>query len=320
MANSFIKPERVVGALIGALRREIVLPSLVWVDPVGDFKGAKNDTVDIKIPAYTSARTRTLRSGTTRTRDTLNEGKVSVTLDTDLYKDVVISDEELTLDIDSFGAQVLNPIAMAMAEGWEEEIADLMAGATYQHSVTWDATDPHGSLVDAGVHLDNSRVPMSGRCVVLGTNLAAEVVKSDQARRADSAGDSAQGALLDATVDRFGGFRIVKSAAINPNMGYAFHKTAFAAASRVPVMPAGVSWGAALSHQGFAMRAIRDFDSSADTWADILGFDSFIGSDVVKDHGAVDGNGIFTPAANPDNSGGTDLVFVRAVEIDGSGS
>lgn len=319
MANDFIKAERVVGALIGALRREIVLPSLVWVDPVGDFKGAKNDTVDIKIPAFTSARSRVLRSGSIRNRDALSEGKVSVTLDTNLYKDVTISDEEMTLDIDNFGAQVLNPIAIAMAEGWEEEIADLMEGATYQNSVDWSSSDPHGVLVDAGKALDNSRVPMSGRAVVLGTNLAADLVKSDQARRADSAGDAARGALLDATVERYGGFRIVKSAAIDPDMGYAFHRTAYAAASRVPVVPGGVAWGTSMSHEGFAMRAIRDFDSSADAWVDILGFDSFVGTNVVEDHGTVS-NGIFTPAADPDNANGTDLVFVRAVEIDGSGS
>lgn len=320
MANDFIKPEKVVGALLGALRREIVLTDLVWVDPVGDFKGAEGDTVDIKIPAFTSARSRVMRSGSTRSRDALNEGKVSVTLDTNLYKDITISDEELTLDIEDFGAQVLNPIVLAMAEGWEEEVADTMEGATYQNSVDWSSSDPHGVLVDAGAYLDKSRVPMSNRAVVLGTNLAADLVKSDQARRADSAGDSAAGALLDATVERFGGFRIVKSAAIDPDMGYAFHKTAYAASSKVPVVPSGVPWGTSMSHRGFAMRAIRDFDSSADGWVDILGFDAFVGSGAVEDHGTVDGDDIFTPAADPDNANGTDLVFVRAVEIDGSGS
>ncbi|MFV0315451.1 MAG: hypothetical protein ACK5O2_00620 [Microthrixaceae bacterium] len=317
MANDFIKAEKVVATLLGALQRELVLGSVVWVDPAVDFTGAKGDAVTIRIPAVTSARSRGLRSGATRTRDSLNEGKVVVTLDNNLYKDIEITDAEMTLDIENFARQVLAPIALAMAEGYEDAIADLMGGATYANSVAWSAVDPHGVLVDAGVALDNARVPASSRVAVLGTNLAADVVKSDQARRYDSAGDSASAALRDATVDRFGGFRIVKSTAIDPDMGYAFHRTAYALTSKVPVKPDGVAWGTTMAHNGFAMRAIRQFDPSPDEWKDILGFDAFVGADVVQDHGTVTG-GVFTPAEDPDNDTNTDLVFVRAVEIDGT--
>lgn len=321
MANEFIKPEVVVGAVLAALQREIVLPQLIWMDPAGDFKGAKNDTLTLSIPAVTSARKRTMRSGTTRTRDSLAEGKVAVVLDTNLYKDVEVSDEEMTLDIQDFGRQMLQPIVSAMVQGWEEEIADLMTGATYENSVTWDGNDPHGVLVDAGVFLDSAYAPASGRFCVLGTNLAADAVKSDQLRRADSAGTAAATALQDAQIPPVGGFsRVYKSAALPPDKGYAFHRTAYAGASKVPIVPQGVTWGTSMGSNGFSMRAIRDWDSSADGWVDILGFDAFVGTNVVEDHGEFGTDGKWVAATEPDNDAGTDLVFIRAVEIDGSGS
>lgn len=313
MANEFIKPEVVVGALLGALQREIVLPQLVWVDPV-DVRGAKGDTVTLSIPAATSARKRTMRSGTTRTRDQLAEGKVSVTLDTNLYKDVEISDEELTLDIQDFGRQVLQPIALAMALGWEEEIADLMTGADYAQNVDWDDTDVHASLVAAGAALDLANVPMSGRAVAVGSNMAQDILNDDNLRRYDGSGPDARAALRDGTIQNVAGFRIVKVPALPPDFGVAFHRTAFAACSRVPVVPAGVSWGTSMSSNGFAMRAIRDFDSSADGWVDVLGFDAFVGSTVVQDHGEFDNEtGRWIPASEPDNDNDTDLELVRAV-------
>lgn len=320
MSVEVIKAEKVVGAVLGALQREVTLPQLVWMDPGGDFTGAKNDTITLTIPAVTSSRKRTMRSGTTRSRDSLHEGKVAVTLSTNLYKDVEITDEEMTLDISDFGRQVLQPIVTAMVQGWEEEIADLMTGATYAKSVAWDPDDPHGVLVDASKELDNARVPTSGRFCVLGSNLAADAVKSDQLRRADSAGESANAALAEARIPALGGFaQVYKSPVLPPDVGYAFHRTAYAASSKVPVVPDGVPWGTSMSSNGFAMRAIQTFDGSADAWVNVLGFDSFVGTNVVRDHGAFDSDGKWVPAEDPQEDG-SDLLFIRAVEIDGSGS
>jgi len=112
----FLTAERIVSTALGLLTRESALPRTVWRDPVGDFAGAKNDTISVRLPAYAPARTRVLRSGSTRTKDTLNERKVDLTLDTDIYKDVGITDEQMNLDIRDFGVQVLNPIALGVVQ------------------------------------------------------------------------------------------------------------------------------------------------------------------------------------------------------------
>lgn len=318
MAHEFIKAEKVVGAVLGALQRDVVLPQLVWRDPGGDFRGARGDTITLSVPAVTSARKRAMRSGATRTRDSLIESKVAITLSTNLYKDVEITDEELSLDIDDVGRQVLQPITTGMVQGFEDEIIDLMEDATYEVELDWDEDDPHGTLVDAGTALDLARVPTAGRAVVLGANLGAQVLKSDLFRRQDGAGDSASLALRDATIGRVAGFTIVVAPGLDPDLGFAFHRTAYAVSSKVPMVPDGVVWGASMASNGFAMRAIRQFDSSATAWVDILGFDSFVGSTVIRDHGEFNANGQWVPAVDPDNDDGTDLAFIRAIKLDGT--
>src|SRR5262245_22383321 len=98
MANKMIKAEAVIETSLALLEREAVLGATVWRDAFGDFAGKKNDTVTIRLPAYAGrARTNALRSGASRTRDSLHERSVDVKLDTRVYKDVEVTDEEFTL-------------------------------------------------------------------------------------------------------------------------------------------------------------------------------------------------------------------------------
>ena len=57
-----------------------------------------------------------------------NQFGVPVTLDTDVYNGANITDEQLTLDIVDFRAQVLKPQITAVAEGIEEAIAAQIVG------------------------------------------------------------------------------------------------------------------------------------------------------------------------------------------------
>src|ERR1051326_5349570 len=129
--SEFLKPTVIVSTALGLLVRELTLPQLVWRDPVGDFAGAFNDTISIRLPAFVNARSRTLRSGATRTKDQLFERKVDLTLDTDVYLDVPITDEHLSLDIVNFGVQVLNPMIAGVGRTIEDKLTDTITGASY---------------------------------------------------------------------------------------------------------------------------------------------------------------------------------------------
>jgi hypothetical protein len=110
VANDFIKAEQVVAQMLGVLERDTVLAQFTWRDLQADrFKGAKNDTVTLKVPAFTTARTRVMRGGAPIVVDELTETSVDVKLDTHVYKAIGVSDEEMTLDITDFGEQVTAP-------------------------------------------------------------------------------------------------------------------------------------------------------------------------------------------------------------------
>lgn len=309
MANSFIKAEKIAAQALGLLEREIVIPSLVWRNAGGDFAGAAGDTISIRVPARTTARTRTLRGARPAasegtgiiTMDELTETKVDVTLDTDVYSAVPITDEELTLDITDFAAQIAEPQIRAIAEGVENAVVAEMTAATYATtvSVPLAATDLYDYIVDARVALNKANVPMSDRHLVVGADFEGRLLKSDELHQVDKAGTDS--ALRDATIGRIAGFEVVVSNALPANVGFAFHRTAYVLGLRAPAVPDGATYGAARSAFGLAMRWIRDYDFR--NVQDRSLFDVYIGTNIVAD--GPDGGDV-----------GTEPDFVRAVKLE----
>ena len=313
MTVTTIKATKVVNTALGVLEREVVLPNLVWRDAGGDFAGAANDTISLRLPAYAVANTRTLRSGTTRSKSNLVQTKVDVTLDTDIYMDVPISDEELTLDITDFGAEVMAPVLSGVVRAYEDKLSTTMSGATYEKTVALDINKPFKTTNAARRFLNDANVPQQGRALVVGTALEETILNSDYFVKANEAGSA--NALREAMIGRISGFDVVVSNVLAPTEGYAFHRTAYALSSRAPKVPQGAPWGASQSAGGFAIRTVQIMDP--DTVEDRFIADAWVGANVVKDHGTINADGKFVPSTNPDTSGGTDLIFVRSVKIAG---
>jgi hypothetical protein len=309
MANTFIKATKVVRTALGVLERETILPNLVWRDAGGDFAGAYGDTISIRLPAYVTARTRTLRAGTPITVDELTETKVDITLDTDIYKGVNISDENLTLDIVDFNDQVLGPILRAIIAGVEDELVDTITGATYALSENFSKTKPLESVLNARKKLNDCNVPASGRVLAVGSTVERYILEELADRQTGAA--SSESALNDATVAfNFGGFKVVQSNALPPDEAYAFHKTAFVLSSKAPAVPDGASWGASQSFGGFALRVIKDYDPLY--VRDRCIGSVWVGSSAVLDDGDLNDDGQFVPE---DGSGSGSPILVRAVKL-----
>ena len=152
MANETIKAEQIVEAAVLLLQREIVLPRLVWRQADASFVGAKDDTITLRVPAVLESRERTMRSNTALTFDEFAETAVPVQLDTHVYKGLKIRDEELTLDIRDFAAQVVSPQIRAVAEGMEDVIAAALEATTSAYDdIDFDegTDDPYKVLVEA---------------------------------------------------------------------------------------------------------------------------------------------------------------------------
>lgn len=292
----FLTPERIVSTALGLLIRELALPSTVWRDPVGRIVNAKGDTVNMRLPAYAPARSRALRSGAARTKDSLNERIVPVKLDIDIYKDVGITDEQLNLDITDFGVQVLDPISRGIVDRIGTELVAVMKAASYTNSIaftyaTGDAWDD--LIVPAREFLNKARVPMAQRTLAVGSGIESALLKAPKFIEADKSGDGGT-ALAEATLGRKGGFLIVSAPELAPDEAYAYHRTAYALTSQAPAVPAGVAWGQMRRFGDFAMRVVQAFDIDAVENRAI--FDSWLGVDTVPDDGYFDADGLFWPA------------------------
>lgn len=262
MPNAFLTAERIAAAALGLLQREILLPGLVTSVPQADFRGSKDDTITLRVPAVLTARDYTMRYDRTNpiVIDDLTELAVPVQLTSHPYSAVAITDEQLTLDIADFGLQVLQPQVRAVAEKLEDVIAAAMAAADVpaDSEIELDEADPVGTALDARKILNINNVPMAGRALVLGANMERVFLGAEGLIRVDASGSDS--VLRDATIGRVAGFTVVTSNAIDPDVGYAFHQTAIAFANVAPVVPDGATMGQSQTYRGLAMRWLRDYD------------------------------------------------------------
>jgi len=312
VAHVFVKAEKIVDQGLGMLQRELVLPRLVSRLAASDFVGSKNDTVNVKVPSILSAREYTFRNNRNSpiTYDDLEELSIPVTLDKHVYSGVKITDEQLTLDIASWGEQVARPQIRAVAEKLESYIASAMSAANYAETVQYDGVETgegvssiYETLVEARSVLNKANVPAGGRVALLGANVEAAALLSPNLVNVDQSGTDS--ALREATIGRLAGFTVIGNCnSIDPDFAVAFHPTAFAFANMAPEVPSGATAGATSAFEGLAMRWIRDYDP--DHLQDRSVYSSFAGATSVEDGRAEDGS------LTDEN--------VRAVEIEFTGS
>lgn len=314
MANTFVKAEQVAAQSLGLLERDTTLLNFVWRDPVGSFVGAKNDTVNVKVPAYVEAKQRDMRSATPLTMDDLVETSVAVQLDKHVYKGIRITDEEMTLDITNFGEQVSAPAMGSVVRRVDSNIGDEIANSSPEVTISM-SSDPWDDLVDARTALNKHGVPFGQRFLAVGAEVENVLLKTDLLKRVDQSGSS--DALREAVIGRVAGFTCVSAPTLDPDLAVAAHSTAYVASLVAPAVPAGAAWGATQSYRGLNMRVIRDYvpdDSSGP--ADRFLADTFMGTATVKDKGVIDADGFFVPSAD----GNDPAILVRAVLLQLTGS
>ncbi len=314
MANEFLKGEKIVSQGLGLLQRDLVLARLVARKGIGDFKGAKNDTINIRIPSILKGREYEWRTRNSKiTVDDLNETVVDIKLDKHVYNAVKITDEELTLDIDDWGFQVARPQIRAVAEKLEGYIAKAMeSDANYRHTVTYEPEPDNDddrsftrALNAARKALNTENVPAIGRKVLLGANVEEAVLNAGVLQDVDRSGDD--GVLREARIGRLSGFDVIGNVnSIDPDFAVAFHPTAFVLGNVAPVVPDGAKTGAQMDFEGLAMRWIRDYDS--DILSDRSVYSSFAGASSVEDGRDLDEESEDFGELTEDN--------VRAVEIE----
>jgi hypothetical protein len=304
VANKFLKPTVIARATVGLLYRELVVARTLWTDAVdpGEFTGALNDTVTMRVPARRTARKRTLRAGTAIVNDTTNEFGVPVQLTTDIYNGAPITDEELTLDITDFAGQVLTPQVRAVVEGLEDEAVTIIEDATYPARLIVDPSDTEFQVAGetdwyrvaarAAKLLDKELVPESGRTLLVGANVKEEIVTSDRFSRYDAIGPDNTDALRERIIGRIAGFDVIATTSIDDDDAFAYHRTAFVLATRAPRVPQGATFGqlraaggaaqgAPQFYNGISVRWLMDYDYTNTTDRSLV--NTWTGTAVVKD-------------------------------------
>jgi P22 coat protein - gene protein 5 len=277
--NEFLHPSVIAAAALGVLEREVVLPQFITRLAEADFRGAKDDTVTMRVPAYLEAREYEWRNNRAQPIeiDDIVETGVDVKLDTMPYSAVGLTDEQLTLDIVSFGEQVLAPQSRAMVRHMEQIVASTIEGA----SIAWtvDEADPYLAAAKARAALNKASVPVDGRALLLGADVETAFLSSPLLVRADTSGSAS--ALRDAQIGRIAGMDTYVSMFIDPDTAYALHASAFALANMAPVVPDGATYGQSQTYASYAVRWIRDYDAMFLRDRSVLS--SFIGCSSVND-------------------------------------
>lgn len=298
MAFVALKPEVYASTALGILERIVKIPSMVDVRNGSEFKGAKDDTVNIKIAARGIARRKLLRAtGSDRIiqTDDLAESKISIKLTDHVYFATDTTDENFSLDIADFAQQVLVPSVRAVAVELEDIVYEQIQDATYVDGlnvVEWGAADDvWGVLVDGRQILNRAFVPDTGRFLLVGSAAEARILKDVDIKPGPNPTGLGAGTLASAALGTIAGWTIVPSSLVGDDEAYGFVKSAFVLANVAPPLPDGAAFARSIGSEGFELRWLKDYDSTILSDRSIV--DSWVGTASVED-GKVDADHVVT--------------------------
>lgn len=250
---------------VALLTRSIVLPATVSRVPGGEFAGANGDTITIRVRQPRAAQVQAT-PGAAINFSQINETPVDVSL-RHLYDAVHVTDEELSLQLEDFGRQVLEPQVRAIAIGGEDELATAMNNVvsdetldTSQADATAQAEETDRVVKLARETLSAADVPSGNRFLACAPEVITLLLGVPKFVRADATGDGRSSAIRDAVMGRIYGFTVVESNGLTASTAVAYHESGFAFANRTPVVPRGVAGQSATSTEdGIGLRHIMQY-------------------------------------------------------------
>lgn len=203
MSNTFITPQTIAREAIMVLENNLVMGNLIHKEYSQDFQGAKKgDTITIRKPATFTVNE---FSSSISVQDA-KEASTSITLDKHLDVSFAVTAKDLTLSIEDFSAQLIQPAMQAFAQDIDARVAKLYKDVPYK--VGTAGTTPSGvtSLTGLRKAMNDNKVPFAGRNLVLDTAADAKLLELDTFNEADKSGNT--DALVEARLGRKFGFDI----------------------------------------------------------------------------------------------------------------
>lgn len=257
MPNTLIKPSIIAREALMLLRNNAVMANLVHRDYSDEFVAGVGDTITIRKPTTFEAKEFTDKI------EIQDAAESSTTIVMDKFLDVsfAVTAKELTMDIKDFSAQFLVPAMQAFQDKIDKYLLALEAEITNRVDYTDGAIQD--VIVDARKFLTQNAVPMTERRFVYGSEMEADLLKTDLFIHADKVGDEGT-ALREASLGRKYGLdfyvdqNVAKTGEYTP--GLIFHKNAFAFVTRPLALPEGAAEAAIMNYDGFGLRVVRAYD------------------------------------------------------------
>ncbi|MGW5396730.1 hypothetical protein [Streptomyces sp. NPDC003952] len=260
-----------------ALKNASVLGRLVARDIDKDFTPGVGATVNVR--KVTSFGAKNLAKDADVSNSKLDEKLVPVVIDTHAYVSTLTNTWDETLNIESIAKQITVPQAEAVAVGDENSIEARIA-AELKKVISADGTakDAEGknlpkaiehkqgdsfrdTLIKMDLHMNEKKVPLDGRRLVVSPKFRAEILADDLFVKADSYGkanlvqDGAE-RLTEMFMGSFLGFNVFLSTMVDGMVG--FTREAFTLAVRVPVPIEGAQSASTVDpDSGFGMRLTK---------------------------------------------------------------
>jgi len=261
--HNVVKPEKIVATAAGLLEQELILPNLFHKEGIDQFKGAKDDTINVVVPGVLPFREYAWRNDRSSgiVFDEYAERKISVTFGGNVYSAVKLTDEQKDFDIQDWG-KLLTPQAKAVSRGLQRKAVTTLVGADYKVTVGHARNKLRAALIEARRVLNAFNVPDDQRILLVGSEFESAMLNDEKLTLAQNVGDArADSALSIATMGTLLGFRVVVDQTIPAGDAYAFVASGYIFASGAPSVPASVPFGATTSFEGIALRWVRDYDS-----------------------------------------------------------
>lgn len=261
--HNIVKAEKIAAVAAVSLEETLVVPAVFRREGIEQFKGAKNDTINVKVEGVLPYRTYGWRADRSQDVqfDEYAERTVSVKFGDDIYSGVKLTDEQNTMDLDGW-AKLASKQTEALGRGLEAKAVDYLSNAPYEVELKLDSSNLKSGLIRARATMNRLRVPAGARVVLVGTNVEAALLEDEKLNLASNVGDAeAVSQLREATLGRRYGFNFVVASELDPNTAIAMVDSAFIFATGAPSVPQSVPFGATASHNGVALRWIRDYDS-----------------------------------------------------------
>lgn len=272
MANTFLTPDIIARRALATLYETTHMAQLVHRDYEADFAGRVGDTITVRKPATFTATEFDRNTGIVPQ----NATETGFPIVLNHFPDVsfVVTTEQLTLEIQDFGTQLLDPAMEAMAQKIDRDILTLRnditqtVGAIAENTAGEEYNYPNGAypwsdsrvLIEAGRVLDQQNVAPSERRVVVGPLTKSRWVAERTWREADKRGDT-EGLREASFGGRVSGFDPYMTQNVaEPEESVAFHKTAFALVTRTLEIPPGAQDATIMNYKGFALRVAYDYD------------------------------------------------------------